>query len=122
MIPTSNRGRFRPSQSNATIQSFPIYLVRNCEHVPDVEMMMERHRVLKMGDQVAWLEHLTIQRVFPAFLLYVKLSDARQMSHHPEYADWVRQALPLDEALGDGWREISESEMRDLLGESTSGR
>lgn len=81
-------------------------------------MMMERHRVLKMGDQVAWLEYLTIQRVFPEFLLYVKLSDARQMSHHPEYRDWVRQALPLDEALGEGWREISDSEMHELLGEA----
>jgi hypothetical protein len=86
--------------------------------VPDVEMMMERHRVLKTGGQVAWLVHLTIQRTVAAFLLYVKLDDARQMSHHPEYADWVRQALPLEEALGTGWREISESEMREMLGDA----
>ena len=117
MIPTSSRSRFRPGQSSR-IQSFPLYLLRSCEHVPDIEMMMERHRVLKMGEQVAWLEHLTIQRTFPSFVLYAKLSDARQMSDHPEYQDWIRQALPLEEALGEGWREISESEMRDLLGES----
>ena len=118
MIPTPNRSRFRPGQSPSRIQSFPIYLVRGCEHVPDIEMMMERHRVLRTGDQIAWLEHLTIQRTFPAFLLYAKLSDARQMAHHPEYRDWVRQALPLDEALGEGWREISEPEMRELLGDA----
>jgi hypothetical protein len=81
-------------------------------------MMMERHRVLKMAEQVVWLEHLTIQRTFQSFVLYVKLSDARLMAHHPEYRDWVRQSLPLDEALGEGWREISEGEVRDMLGES----
>ncbi len=121
MIPTPNRSRFRPGPSSSRIQSFPIYLVRGCEHVPDIEMMMERHRVLRMGDQIAWLEHLTIQRTFPAFLLYAKLSDARQMAHHPEYHDWVRQALPLEEALGQGWREIFEPEMRELLGDAPNG-
>jgi hypothetical protein len=81
-------------------------------------MMMDRHRVVKLGDQVAWLEHLTMQRTVPGFLLYVKLGDARQMSHHPEYRDWVRQSLPLDEALGNGWREISESDMQEMLGDA----
>jgi hypothetical protein len=119
MIPTSHRTRFHaghPSAGRAT--PFPAYLVRDSDHVPDIEMMMERHRVLKMGDDVAWLEHMTIQRTVPGFLLYAKLSDARQMAHHPEYKEWVRRALPLDEALGSGWRLISESDVHEMLGDA----
>ena len=119
MIPAPHRSRFRAGNVSAQPTSaFPTYLVRSTDHVPDIEMMMERHRVLRMGGQIAWLEHLTIQRTVPGFLLYAKLGDARQMSHHPEYQDWIRQALPLEEALGAGWREISESEMRELLGDA----
>jgi len=118
MLPTPHRNRFHPTgEAVRHTPVFPTYLVRDSGHVPDIEMMMERHRVLRLGDAVAWLEHLTIQRVSTGFLLYVKLSDARQMAHHPEYATWVRQALPLDEALGAGWRTVVEEQVREMLGD-----
>ena len=122
MIPTSHTRRFHSGQVQTTFAGpFPAYLVRSSDHVPDIEMMMERHRVLRIGDSVAWLEHLTIQRTVPGFLLYAKLSDARQMSHHPEYDAWVREALPLDEALGPGWRTTNEQEVRLMLGDAQDG-
>jgi hypothetical protein len=122
MIPPPHRHRFQPGPIQSRLSwPFPAYLVRDSDHVPDIEMMMERHRVLRMGQSIAWLEHLTIQRTMPGFLLYVKLSDASQMSHHPEYHAWVREALPLDEALGSGWRTISESEVREMLGDVAEG-
>jgi len=121
MIPTPHRARFHAGHVSARRATlFPAYLVRDSDHIPDIEMMMERHRIVKMGDDVAWLEHMTIQRTVPCFVLYAKLSDARQMAHHPEYADWVRQALPLDEALGRGWRLISENDVHEMLGDSTT--
>jgi hypothetical protein len=97
------------------LTAFPIYLVRVSDHVPDIEMMMERHRVLRHASGMAWLEQLTIQRVAEGFMLYAKLGDATQMSHHPEYTGWARAALPLDEALGAGWREIARQEAHELL-------
>ena len=57
-------------------------------------------------------------RVAAGFLLYVKLSDARQMAHHPEYTTWIRQALPLDDALGTGWRPVVEDQIREMLGDA----
>lgn len=119
MLPTPHRNRFHPVGEAARHSPvFPTYLVRGAEHVPDIEMMMERHRVLRLGDAPAWVEHVTVQRVANGFLVYVKLSDARQMAHHPEYGAWVRQALPLDEALGAGWRTTVEEEVRDMLGDA----
>lgn len=97
---------------------FPTYLVRESDHIPDIEMMMERHRIVRLGAQVGWIEHITVQRVADGFLLYTKLSDARQMAHHPAYGDWIAAALPLDEALGSGWLTITEDRARDMLGDS----
>jgi len=116
-LPHRHRSRITGS-SNSRLTAFPIYLVRSCEHVPDIEMMMERHCVLQHASCLAWLEHLTIQRVAEGFMLFAKLVDAAQMSHHPEYASWARAALPLDEALGSGWREIARQEARDMLDDS----
>jgi hypothetical protein len=99
---------------------FPVYLVRDSDHVPDIEIMMERHHLLRLGNAPAWLEHVTVQRVPAGFLVYIKLGDATQMSHHPEYQHWLREALPLDDALGAGWRTISEAEAREMLGESVA--
>jgi hypothetical protein len=116
MYPLPHRHHSRVSGSiSSRLTVFPIYLVRAANHVPDIEMMMERHRVLQHAAGLAWLEHLTIQRVAEGFTLYTKLVDATQMSHHPEYASWTRAALPLDEALGPGWREITRQEAREML-------
>ena len=112
-----HRHRFHPGQPGER-SPFPIYLVRDSGHVPNIEQMMERHRILRLGDVPAWLEHVTVQRVPDKFLLYVKLSDAGQMSHHPEYQTWLRQALPLDDALGSGWQSITEIEAREMLGDA----
>jgi hypothetical protein len=98
---------------------FPIYLVRDTDHVPDIEMMMERHRVLRMGDVPAWLEHVIVQRVPAGFLVYAKLSDATQMSHHPEYQAFVAEAHPLEDALGGGWRTTTQAEAREMLGDTS---
>ena len=111
-----HRNRFHPWHERSP---FPVYLVRDSGHVPDIEMMMERHRVLRLGDAPAWLEHVTVQRVPAGFLVYVKLSDAGQMAHHPEYQKWLREALPLDDALGTGWRTTAEAEARDMLGDES---
>jgi hypothetical protein len=111
-----HRHRSHPFRSTEQAP-FPVYLVRESGHVPDIEHMMERHRLLRLGDLTAWLEHVIVQRVSDDFLLYVKLGDASQMSHHPEYQVWLRQALPLDEALGAGWRRISQSEAREMMGD-----
>jgi hypothetical protein len=119
MHPLPHRHRSRiPGSGNSRLTAFPIYLVRGSEHVPDIEMMMERHRVLQYTTGLAWIEHLTIQRVAEGFMLFAKLVDATQMSHHPEYASWARAALPLDEALGAGWREIARQEARAMLDDS----
>jgi len=119
MHPLPHRHRSRsfgiPSQR---ITGFPVYLVRSAEHIPDVEMMMERHRVLIHNGFAAWLEHLTIQRVAQGFMLFAKLVDASQMAHHPEYESWIRVAQPLEEALGTGWRQITQHELRELLGDA----
>jgi hypothetical protein len=96
---------------------FPVYLVRDSDHVPDIEMMMERHRLLRLADAPAWLEHITVQRVASGFLVYAKLSDATQMAHHPEYQAWLSEALPLDDALGAGWRTTTQAEARQMLGD-----
>ena len=113
-LPHRHRSRIH-SPSLSRIALFPINLARRIDHVPDIEMMMERHRVLRHPAGLAMLEHLTIQRVADGFMLYAKLVDATQMSHHPEYADWQRAALPLDEALGAGWTEISRQDAREML-------
>ena len=116
MHPIPHRHRSRLHGSSAPrITAFPIYLARRTDHVPDIEMMMERHRMLQHPAGLAWLEHLTIQRVAEGFMLYAKLVDATQMGHHPEYSDWLRAALPLDEALGAGWTEISRQDAREML-------
>ena len=117
MHPLPHRHR---SRLHASLTLFPIYLARATDHVPDIEMIMERHRVLRHDAGLAWLEHLTIQRVAEGFMLYAKLVDAEQMSHHPEYAGWAREALPLDDALGAGWREIDRQSAREMLDDSSS--
>jgi hypothetical protein len=116
MHPLPHRHRSRLHGSHISrITAFPVYLARRADHVPDIEMMMERHRVLHHPAGLAWIEHLTIQRVAEGFMLYAKLVDAMQMSHHPEYESWKREALPLDEALGTGWSEINRQEAREML-------
>jgi hypothetical protein len=112
-----HRNRFHSRHERSP---FPVYLVRDSDHVPDIEMMMERHRLLRLGDAPAWLEHVTVQRVSAGFLVYVKLGDATQMSHHPEYQAWLREALPLDDALGAGWRATTEAEAREMLGDASA--
>lgn len=109
-----HRNRFQLQERSP----FPVYLVRDSDHVPDIEMMMERHRLLLLPDSAAWLEYVTVQRVPSGFLVYVKLGDAGQMAHNPEYQAWLREALPLDDALGSGWRAISEADAREMLGDA----
>jgi len=117
-LPHRHQSRLHNPLNSRLTPAFPIYLARSTDHVPDIEMMMERHRVLKHPEGLALLEHLTIQRVAEGFMLYAKLVDATQMSHHPEYSSWQRAALPLDEALGAGWREIDRHEAREMLDDS----
>jgi hypothetical protein len=115
MTQLHHRHRFHPFHEHSP---FPVYLVRDSDHVPDIEMMMERHRVLRLADAPAWLEHVTVQRVPSGFLVYVKLGDATQMSHHPEYQTWLREALPLEDALGPDWRSTTQAEAWEMLGDT----